>query len=213
MKGFARTRERDRIGMVVFGSRAYPVCPLTLDHDWLLENLRRVEIGMVEDGTAIGSGLIASLNILKKSDSKSRVIVLLTDGRNNAGEITTDAAAGAARALGVKIYAVGMGSRGTARYPVRDPFGRTVYKAADADIDEETLTMITSKSGGRYFRAIDMKTLRDIYQEIDRLEKTKIEETVYHHYRELFPLFLLPALCLLFLEVFLKNMVFRTMPS
>jgi Ca-activated chloride channel family protein len=213
MKEFVRARDNDRIGMIVFGSRAYPVSPITFDHDWLRENLQRVEIGMVEDGTAIGSGLMSALNSLKNSTAKSRVIILLTDGRNNAGAITAEGAAAAAKALGVKVYAVGIGSRGRARYPVRDPFGRIIYKTADADIDEGTLQMIASASGGRYFRATDTEALRNIYREIDGLEKTKSETKVYYNYQELFPFFLLPAFFLLLLELVLTNTGLRTAPS
>ena len=216
MQDFVRSRESDRIGMVVFGSRAYPVSPLTLDHDWLRENLRRVEIGMVEDGTAIGTGLMSSLNILKKTaagSARSRVVIILTDGRNNAGPITPDTAATAAKSLGVKVYTIGIGSQGLARYPVRDPFGRIIYKTADADMDEGTLQMIAARSGGRYFRAAKIETLRNVYREIDGLEKTKIEEKVYYHYEELFPFFLVPAFCLLLLEAILKMTVLRTTPQ
>lgn len=212
INNFIRARDGDRIGMVVFASRAYTACPLTLDHEWLIRNIERLEIGMIEDGTAIGSGLITSLNSIKNADTKSRIVILLTDGRNNAGEIAPAIAAEAAKALKVKVYTIGVGSKGAALYPVQDPFGRTVYKEADADIDEETLNMIAHETGAKYFKASDLGTLGEIYNEIGLLEKNKIEEKIYYEYKELFHLFLLPAIGLLFFEFILKNTVLRRLP-
>ena len=213
IESFAQSRESDRIGMVVFASRAYPACPLTLDHDWLRDNLKRIETGMIEDGTAIGSGLMSAVGCLRRSDAKSRVVILLSDGRMNAGEIDPETAAAAARALGVKVYTIGIGSHGPARYPVTDPLGRTIYKDAAAELDEGMLKMIALKSGGRYYRATDMESLKNIYHEIDGLEKTRIEEKAYRHTQERFPLFVLAAVLILILEIVLRSTLFRTVPS
>jgi len=212
IKDFVGKRNSDKMGLVVFASRAYTICPLTLDHDWLLLNLERVEIGMVEDGTALGSGLISALNRLKGTGAKGKVVIFLTDGRNNAGNISPLTAVAAARALKVKVYTIGVGSKGVALYPAQDLFGKTIYKPVDVAIDEETLSMMASKTGARYFMATDTETLREIYKEIDRLEKNEIEEKIYYEHKELFHLFLLAGLALLFLEVILKNTILRTIP-
>jgi Ca-activated chloride channel family protein len=197
---------------VVFGSRAYTAAPLTLDYPWLLENLERVHIAMVEDGTAIGSGIMASLNRIKDTKAKSKIIILLTDGRNNAGRISPLMAAQAARALKVKIYTIGAGTKGLAPYPVKDGFGNTVYRPVKIDIDEDTLKKIAERTGGRYFRATDSKSLKEIYDEINKLEKTEIKEKGYRNIKELFYFFLIPGLIILLLEIFLSNTVFRTVP-
>jgi Ca-activated chloride channel family protein len=212
VKDFIRKRHSDRIGIVVFGSRAYTAAPLTLDYPWLLENLERVHIAMVEDGTAIGSGIMASLNRIKDTKAKSKIIILLTDGRNNAGRISPLMAAQAARALKVKIYTIGAGTKGLAPYPVKDGFGNTVYRPVKIDIDEDTLKKIAERTGGRYFRATDSKSLKEIYDEINKLEKTEIKEKGYMEYKELFYFFLIPGLIILLLEIFLSNTVFRTVP-
>jgi len=212
VEDFIEGRHSDRIGIVVFAARTYTVCPLTLDYGWLLSNLERVEIGMVEDGTAIGSGISASLNRLKNTESKGKVIVLLTDGINNAGRISPLTAAEAAKALKVKVYTIGAGTKGMAPYPVKDVFGNVTYKRMKIKIDEDTLTKIASETGGKYFRAQDTKDLREIYEEIDKLEKVPIEERGYLEFKELFHLFLIPALLLVFLEIFLTNTFLRKIP-
>jgi len=212
VRDFIKGRRSDRIGIVAFGGRAYTVCPLTLDYGWLLKNLDRVEIGMVEDGTAIGSGVSSSLNRLKDVKAKGKVIILLTDGRNNAGKISPLTAAQAAGALGIKTYTIGAGTKGLAPYPVKDFFGNTVYQSIKVDIDQETLQKIASETGAKYYRATDTESLRKIYQEIDKLEKTPIEEKGYSDYRELFPIFLIPGLILLFLEIILSNTFLRKLP-
>ena len=209
---FIRARKTDRIGIVAFASRAYTVSPLTLDYSWLLENLKRVKIGMIEDGTAIGSGLSVALKRLEKSPAKSKVVILLTDGINNAGKISPLMAAEAAKALKVKVYTIGAGTKGLAPYPVKDFFGHTVYQPIKIDIDEEALKQIAEKTGARYFRATDTKSLKDIYAEIDRLEKSPIEEKGFREYRELFWVFALPALFLIGLEVVLSGTWLRKLP-
>ncbi|MFQ5454625.1 MAG: VWA domain-containing protein [Nitrospirota bacterium] len=212
VKEFVKGRPDDRIALIAFAARGYMVSPLTLDHGWLLQNLERVKIGMIEDGTAIGSGIMSSLNRIKDTDSKGKVIILLTDGRNNAGKISPLTAAEAAKALKVKVYTIGAGTKGLAPYPVKDFFGNTVYKSVKIDIDEDILNKIAQKTGAKYFRATDTKSLIKIYKEIDRLEKRPIEETGYLKYNELFPYFLTPAIVLIFLEVALGNTIFRRLP-
>jgi Ca-activated chloride channel family protein len=209
---FIEGRRNDRIGVVAFAARAYTVCPLTLDYAWILENVERLEVGMIEDGTAVGSGLSSALNRLSESEAKSKIVILLTDGRNNAGTVTPQVASEAAKALGIKVYTIGAGTRGNAPYPMQDIFGNTVYRAMPVDIDEETLQKIAQETGGLYFRATDTKSLKNIYDEIDRMETTKIEEKGYLEYRELFPYFLIAALIILFLEIVLGNTVLRQLP-
>ncbi len=212
VKNFIKGRQNDRIGIVVFAARAYTASPLTLDYGWLLENLQRIKTGMIEDGTAVGLGLVCALNRLKDSEAKSKIIILLTDGRNNAGDISPSLAAETAKALGIKVYTIGAGTKGLAPYPVKDFFGNTVYQPVKIDLDEDTLMEIASKTGGRYFRATDTKSLRKIYAEIDKMEKTPIEETGYSEYKELFYVFLGVAFILLLMEEILKYTVLRKIP-
>lgn len=209
---FVRKRPDDRLALVVFAAQAYTVCPLTLDHSWLLENLEKVKAGMLEDGTAIGMGITVSLNRLKGSEAKSKVIILLTDGRNNAGKISPETAAQAAKALKVKIYTIGAGSKGSVPYPFQNIFGRTVYRNIQVDIDEETLIDIANTTEAKYFRATDTESLRKIYQEIDKLEKVPFQEKGYREYRELFVPPLVLALILLVIELFLKTTIARIIP-
>lgn len=210
---FIHARQSDRLGLIAFAGRAYTVCPLTLDYAWMVNNLLRLEIGIIEeDGTAIGSAIANALNRLKDSTAKSKVMVLLTDGRNNSGAIDPLEAARMAKVLGVKIYTIGAGKKGTAPFPARDFFGNKVYRQVAVDIDEISLKKIAEETGAQYFRATDMSSLKDIYQEIDKLETTAIEEQGYAEYKELFPLFLIPALILIFLELFLTNTFLRRLP-
>ncbi|MFH1996925.1 MAG: VWA domain-containing protein [Candidatus Omnitrophota bacterium] len=212
VKNFIEKRKNDRLGIIAFAAHPYTVCPLTFDHSWLLENLDRVSVGMLEDATAIGSAVAASLTRLKDSAAKSRIIILVTDGVNNAGEITASTAAEAAKALKIKVYTVGVGSKGAVPYPFRDRLGRTVYRNVDIDLDEATLKRIAELTGGRYYRAADARTMKTIYDEIDKLEKTKIENTGYKEYREFFPYFLVPGLITLLLEILLANTVLMRIP-
>lgn len=212
VENFIQGRKNDRIGVVAFAGRAYTVSPLTLDYSWLLENLKRVKIGMVEDGTAIGSGLAVALNRLKDTKAKSKIIILLTDGINNAGKISPILTAETAKALGVKVYTIGAGTKGMAPYPMKDFFGNTVYQPVKIDIDEDSLMNIASKTDGKYFRATDTKSLKEIYSEIDKMEKTPIEEKGYMDYREMFPVFLIPGLALLGVEIVLSGTWLRKIP-
>ncbi|MFH1395583.1 MAG: VWA domain-containing protein [Candidatus Omnitrophota bacterium] len=212
LSDFIPKRPNDRIGMVAFAALAYTVCPLTLDHDWLEKNLERVNIGMIEDGTAVGSAITASLNRVKDSPAKEKIIILLTDGRNNAGRISPIAAAEAAKALGVKIYTIGVGTKGLAPYPVQDMFGNTVLRSVRIDMDEELLKKIAEETGGEYFRATDTASLEKIYAKIDKLETTPIEESGYNIYRELFMFLLVPGMLLLILEIVLSNTFLRRIP-
>ncbi len=197
---FVAGRPHDRIGLVVFGGLAATRCPLTLDHEMFVQFLESVEITFPDDnGTAIGMGLATAVNRLRSSEAKSRVVVLVTDGRNNAGQLGPEAAAEAARALGLKVYAIGVGTEGEAPYPVDGPLGRQ-YVRIPADIDEELLRSIASATGGEYFRATDPESLRQVFEIIDSMEKTEIESRVRVLYTELFPLLLGPALLLLALE-------------
>ncbi len=212
VKKFVNNRQSDRIGLVVFAAGAYTLAPMTLDYGWLVHNLDRARIGMIEDGTAIGSGIAVALNRLKKSEAKGKVLILLTDGRNNAGKISPETAAEAAQALGIKIYTIGAGTKGLAPYPVKGVFGNTVYRQVKIEIDEDTLKKIADKTGARYYRATDTESLQKIYDEINRIEKSPIKERGYREYRELFPWFLVPAFFLLLLEILLKNTLLRRIP-
>jgi len=209
---FVAARPQDRIGLVVFAGRPYTQAPLTLDHGWLLQNLERAQVGMIEDGTAVGSAIAAATNRLRASTAPGKFVVLLTDGQSNAGTITPQTAADAAAALGLKVYTVGAGSRGLAPFPVKDFFGNTVYRPMQVDIDEETLQAVATTTGARYFRATDTESLRAVYDEIDRAEKAPFEAPEFLDYRELYPWLLWPALGLLLLEVGLGETVLRKLP-
>ncbi|TMA82870.1 MAG: VWA domain-containing protein [Deltaproteobacteria bacterium] len=193
-------------------ARPYTQCPLTLDHGWLLQNLDRAKVGMIEDGTAIGSALATAVNRLRPSTAKGKFIVLLTDGENNAGTITPQTAADAAAALGIKVYTVGAGTRGLAPYPTQDFFGNKVYRPMQVDVDEPMLKKIAMTTNGRYFRATDTASLRDVYSEIDRSEKTAFEAPEFLDYRELYPWLAWPALALVLVEVGLAETVLRKLP-
>jgi Ca-activated chloride channel family protein len=209
---FIRERPNDRIGIVAFAGRPYLVSPLTLDHDWLTQNLDRTQIGLVEDGTAIGSALASASNRLKDKESKTKLVVLLTDGDNNAGRVTPGTAAEAAKALGIKVYTIGSGSRGNAPYPFVDPFGRTVYRQIPVEFDEETLKNIAQVTGGEYFRATDTQTLQRIFDEIDKLEKSQVEIQRVAQYRDLFPWFVAIGAALLAAETLLGQTIWRRLP-
>ena len=212
LRSFVEQRPSDRFGLVVLAGRAYIAAPPTLDHDFLLRNLTRLDT-LNEQGTAIGSALSTAVNRLRDLPSKSRIVVLMTDGQNNSGNIPPLTAADAAKALGVKVYTIGVGTRGTAPTPVGyDPFGRKVYRQVPVDIDEDTLTQIAERTGGKYYRADTTKTLRSIYAEIDRLEKTEMETQKFASWEELMGYAAVPALVLLILEMLLANTVWRKLP-
>ncbi len=212
VEDFIKERENDRVSMVVFAGRAYTQCPPTLDYGVLLQFLKKVEIGMIEDGTAIGSAIGTSVNRLRESDSKSKVIILLTDGRSNAGEIDPLTAAEIAKTMNIKIYTIGAGTKGLAPFPATDFFGNKVLKPIKVDIDDKMLTDIAAMTGGLYFRATDTKSLKEIYSQIDKLEKTITEVTQFTEYNELFNYFVLAALIIFLIEIILANTRFRKVP-
>lgn len=209
---FVRKRTNDRIGLIAFAGRAYIATPLTLDHDFLLQNLERLNLGALEDGTAIGSAISAAVNRLRDIEAKSKVVVLMTDGQNNAGKVPPITAAEAAQTLGIRIYTIGVGTRGIARVPYQNVFGQKGYIDQKVDIDEEMLTQVADMTGGKYFRAENTAGFRKIYEEIDQLEKTEIEIEKYQRYQELFPYFVLAGLAILLLEIILSNTVWRRLP-
>ncbi|MFH1067263.1 MAG: VWA domain-containing protein [bacterium] len=209
---FIKDRPSDRISLLAFAGRPYLVSPLTLDHDWLLQNLDRMRIGVVEDGTAIGSVIASSVNRLRDQNAKSRVVILLTDGINNAGKVAPLTAADAARAMGIRIYTIGAGTEGKAPIPVVDMFGRKRLAWAQVDIDEETLRKIADATGGHYFRAMDTDSLRAIYREIDQMEKTTRTMKKFESFRELFAFALVPCLFLLGAELGLAATFWRRLP-
>ena len=211
-ENFIKGRENDRIGLVIFASKAFPQCPLTIDHEIVLSLLRQIKVGMIEDGTAIGDAIITAANRLRRSKAKSKVIILLTDGRNNTGQVEPSTAAQAAAALGIKIYTIGMGKLGKALYPVQDHFGRTRYVPMDVEIDEPTLQAIAQITGGKYFRATDTEKLRKIYREINQMEKTKIETRRFKRYKELFQIPLFLGFLIMALTIFLQYVVIRQIP-
>jgi Ca-activated chloride channel family protein len=183
---FIEQRPNDRIGLIAFAGSPYLVSPITLDHDWLAQNLERVNIGTGDDGTAIGSALAASINRLRTTQAKSKVVILLTDGMNNTGKISPLAAAEAAKALGVKVYTIGVGVRGKAPIPVRDELGNMHVVMAKVDVDEKTLQTIADLTGGKFYRATDTDSLEKIYSEINRLERTPATVQKFEHYDELY---------------------------
>ena len=209
---FIKGRTNDRIGMVVFSAQGYTQCPLTLDYGILLSFMDEIHVGMIEDGTAIGMGLATAVNRLRNSEAKSKVIILLTDGRNNRGEIDPGTAAQAAQAFDVRIYTIGAGTHGTAMYPVNDPFYGKRYVPMQVDIDERTLRRIADMTGGKYFRATDRESLEGVYEEIDEMEKTKIEVREYTRYSELFFYLVGLAMILFVGEIGLAHTRFRKIP-
>ena len=209
---FIRKRPNDRIGIIAFAGRPYLVSPLTLDHDWLIQNLDRIQIGLVEDGTAIGSAIASGANRLKDKEAKTKLIVLLTDGDNNAGKVMPLTAAEAAKALGIRIYTVGAGTQGEAPFPFTDPFGRTVYRNVPVDFKEDTIRDIAKIANGIAYRATDTRSLEKIFGEIDKLEKSKVEVEKIARYRDLFPWFLAAGLVCLGIEILLSQTLWRRLP-
>ena len=212
METFVKERTEDRIGLVAFAALPYTVSPLTLDHAWLIQRMTEIKTGMLEDGTAIGDAVASAVNRLRDSEAKSKVIVLLTDGENNAGRISPENAAQAAKALGIRIYTVGAGKNGMVKFPVQGPFGGTQYIRQPSKIDEPTLIQMAKTTDGLYFRAEDMGELENIYAEIDKLEKTEIEIQQYTRFEERFAPFLIAALLLLGLEKVLALTRFGRLP-
>jgi Ca-activated chloride channel family protein len=210
---FIQARPNDRIGLTIFAGAPYLVSPLTLDHDWLLQNLERVKIGAVDDGTAIGSAIAAGVNRLRNQSASSKVIVLLTDGQNNSGKVSPLIAAQAARALGIRVYTIGIGVRGDAPYPVTDEFGNQHIVMQKVDVDEGTLQQIATTTGGQFYRATNTEALNRIYAQIDRLEKTTHTLKSFEQWQELFGWFLILGLLLLSLGIVLQQTFWRRVPT
>jgi Ca-activated chloride channel homolog len=212
IENFVTGRQHDRIGLVVFSGKSFTQCPLTLDYGILVQFLRQVNFGMVEDGTAIGTGILNSTNRLRLSGAKSKVIILLTDGANNAGEVDPITAAKAAKALGIKIYTVGVGKEGEQPMEIDDPlFGKRIVNVK-TDVDMPVLKSVANLTGGKWYRAQDAKALEEIYQDIDKLEKTEVKTTSYFRFHELFRNLLIVALLVLLLETALANTRFMKIP-
>ncbi|MFN1834035.1 vWA domain-containing protein [Balneola sp. MJW-20] len=208
-KNFVDKRISDRIGLVTFAMKSFTVCPPTLDYRLLKQLLNDIEMGVIEDGTAIGMGIATAINRLKESEAESKVIILLTDGQNNAGEIDPVTAADLAVTYGIKIYTIGAGTRGTAPYPVQDPiFGRR-YQNIQVNIDEEMLSRVAALTGGKYFRATDSEELSDIYDEIDTLERSEIQELIYTDYKDLYGRFLGLSIAMILISVVLDRYTMR----
>ncbi|OQX58641.1 aerotolerance regulator BatA [candidate division KSB1 bacterium] len=209
---FVRGRKNDRIGMVIFARQSFTQCPLTLDYGIVQNFIKDIRVGLIEDGTAIGMAIANCVNRLRDSKAKSKVVILLTDGVNNAGELDPITAAQIAKAMGIRIYTIGAGSKGTALYPVDDPFFGRRYLPMQVEIDEKLLKEVARITGGKYFRATDRKSLEQIYDEIGKMEKTKIEVKEFTRYAELFVYFLIAGLGALVLELVLTNTKFRKIP-
>ncbi len=218
---FIEGRPNDRIGMIAFGTRPYVVSPMTLDHEWLLQNLDRVRIGLVEGATAIGSAMASAGNRLNDKQSKSRAVVLLTDGDNNAGKIPPNTAAEALKALRIKLYAIGIGTNGIAPYPIFNPrtgnpvtdaMGNVLYENARVTFNEAGLREVAQIADGKFFRATDTRSLEAIFGEIDKLEKTKVSVKKYQQYRDLFPACIAAGCGLLIAQTLLGQTVWRRLP-
>jgi Ca-activated chloride channel homolog len=208
---FISGREHDRMGLVVFAGEAFTQCPLTTDRAVLLNLFKDIQSGLIEDGTAIGNGLATGVSRLKDSEAVSRVVILLTDGENNRGEVAPMTAAEIAKTFGIRVYTVGVGSIGTAPYPVQTPFGIEL-RDMEVKIDEELLTQIANTTGGQYFRATSNKKLEEIYKEIDKLEKSKIDVQQFSRRSEEFLPFAILGALFLIAALFLRTTIFRNIP-
>ena len=208
---FISGRENDNIGLVIFAGESFTQCPMTTDHTTLANLFNDIKTGMLEDGTAIGSGLATSISRIKESKAKSKVIILLTDGVNNRGSITPIKAAEIAQTFGVRVYTIGVGTRGTAPFPVETVYG-VQYQDVEVEIDEELLTQIADMTGGKYFRATDKKSLQSIYEEIDQLEKTIMDVREYTKRTEEFLPWAIACALLMLLELLLRGTILRTLP-
>ena len=208
---FVSGRPYDNIGLVIFAGESFTMCPMTVDHAVLLNLIKTVECGMLEDRTAIGDGLATAINRIKDGPAKSKTIILLTDGTNNAGDIAPVTAAEIAATFGIRVYTIGVGTQGEALYPVQTPYGIT-YKPYPVEIDETTLRNIASKTGGEYFRATDKSALKDIFEEIDKLEKTKLSVTQFNKNEEVFMPWILLAFLLLCADIILRNTILKNIP-
>ncbi len=211
-KKFINGRQNDRIGLVIFAKKAFSQCPLTLDYKILNHLVDEVQIGMIDDGTAIGMGLATAVNRLKSSTAKSKVVILLTDGDNNAGNIDPVTAAELAKTFGIKVYTIGVGRGGLVDFPVMDPLFGKRYVQVQMDVDEFTLKRVADITEGQFFRARDTESLHQIYTTIDKMEKTEVKVHLYKSYNELFKFFLIPAVLLLFLELALSRTILLKVP-
>ncbi len=209
---FVNARQDDRFGLVVFAGESFTQCPMTTDRAVVVNFLKEINFGVIEDGTAIGMGLATAVNRIRESKAKSRVIILLTDGVNNRGDVGPVTAAEIAAGFEIRVYTIGVGSKGNAPIPVQDMFGRTVTRDMPVEIDEEVLQQIAETTGGTYFRATDNNKLREIYQEIDQLEKTRLDVKHFSKKKEEYFPFLLAAMIILLVEVLLRYTLFRTIP-
>lgn len=209
---FVNARQDDRFGLVVFAGESFTQCPLTTDRAVVVNFLKEIEFGVIEDGTAIGMGLATAVNRIKESRAKSKVIILLTDGVNNRGDVGPVTAAEIAANYGIRVYTIGVGSHGNAPVPVQDMYGRTVTRNMPVEIDEDVLRKIATTTDGTYFRATNNNKLREIYQQIDQMEKTRLDVKQFSKKKEEYFPFLLAALLLLLFEILLRYSVFRTIP-
>ncbi len=211
-KEFIENRPTDRIGLVIFSGESFTQCPLTTDQNVLKEQLSSIKSGLLEDGTAIGMGLATAVERLRSSKAKTKIIILLTDGVNNSGLIDPVTALEIAKAYKIRVYTIGVGTMGTASYPVKDAFGNTTMQQMPVQIDEVLMKKISNETGGKYFRATDNNSLNKVYKEIDRLEKTKIEINSFKRHAELFFPYAFIGLLLLFLEIILRNTYYKSFP-
>ena len=220
LKKFIEKRPGDRIGLIAFATDAYIVTPMTLDHDFVLQNLDRFQIDPYDPNndlidasrTAIGSGLSTAINRLRDQKAKSKIVILMTDGQNNSGKLAPLVVAEAAKSLGIKVYTIGVGMRGNAPMPELDMFGRHIVKPEPVDIDEDTLTKIAEMTDGKYYRADNAERFQEIYADIDKLEKSEIETKKYTEYKELFAWFILAGVTVLLTEQVLKHTIMRRLP-
>jgi Ca-activated chloride channel family protein len=209
---FIRSRVSDRVGLVVFASKAFTQAPLTLDYAFLQRMLDEARVGAIQDGTAIGTAVAMAANRLKDTDAESKVVILLTDGQNNRGEIDPVTASEVAQAFAVRVYAIGVGTRGSVPFPLDTPFQGSQQRRVPVQIDEEMLRTVAQNTGGRYFRAQSRRSLREIYDEIGALETSKIDQRVYTDVEERYPVFLWPAFLIVLLDLGLAATVFRRFP-
>ena len=213
LKKFVEKRPNDRIGIVAFATQAYIASPLTLDHEFLLQNLARLELGTIDNNrTAIGSALSTAINRLRELKSKSKIVILMTDGQNNSGKVAPLTVAEAAQTLGVKVYTIGVGMRGMAPMPQFWQGRKVGYQMQPVDIDEDTLQKIANMTGGKYYRADNSQKFQAIYTEIDKLERTEADVKKFAHHDELFAWVITPGLGLLLLEVLLRHTIWRRLP-